>query len=187
MIGMSQSSRTIIAYYFFDFTTKLSLSSVAFLRCVLHQILPSERISPTVQRRIEIVFDGGLGNREPDLEEVETMLSETLNPFKRFLLIVDGIDELEEDERKLVFRSLKRIRQAAPDPRFWISGHSEVDIHAIFPTSTRRMHISPSDISVDIRHFVEAQLNEPSNILHDCCTPLKVMIQQTLVSKSQGM
>lgn len=187
MTRISQNSGTMIAYYFFDFTTKVSLSSAAFLRCVLHQILPPERISPSIQRRVETVFDGGLSNREPEIEEVESILFPTLDPSKLFILIVDGIDEIGEDERKLVFRSLKMIRQAVPNARFWISGQSEVDIFAVFRTNTRRMHIRPSDIDNDIRYFVEAHINEPSNILSGCTTPLKDMIRQTLVSKAQGM
>lgn len=177
----------IIAYYFFDYTMKSSLSSIAFLRCVLHQILPPERISPSIQRSIERYFQGEFNNRDPEIEEVEELILRALESSQKLLLVVDGIDELIEDERKQLFRSLKKIRQNVCGTKFWISGQSEVDVCASFCRKAQKLQIRPSDIEIDIRLFVEARLNEPLHTLYDCPTYLKEMILRELVGKAHGM
>jgi hypothetical protein len=97
------------------------------MRSILHQLLQIETMTPTVQQRIETIIgvDG-------DINEPNTLIVETCSYQSHVFVIIDGIDEAGQEERRVIFRFLKNILKNLPTCKFFIVSQPEVDIAAIY-------------------------------------------------------
>jgi hypothetical protein len=176
-----------MVYYFFDSTRKHSLSTIGFLRSILHQLLRIKDMTPKMQRRLEAIV-GVEGEREPDSDELQTIIVELCCKLSQVFFIIDGVDETEHEERKVLFRFLRRILHDQPKTKFYISSQPEVDIGAIF-SSLQTIHFKASDVESDIMAFIDFRIDHA-----DCaeftsmCKPDVIDdVKNTLALKAQGM
>jgi hypothetical protein len=172
-------------YYFFDSTRKDSLSTIRFLRSILHQLLRIKEMIPEMQHRLEAIV-GVNGERGPDFDELQTIIDEMYCKLSQVFFIIDGVDETEHEERKVLFRFLRRILQDQPKTKFYISSQPEVDIGAIF-NSLQTIHFKASDVESDIRAFIDFRIDHT-----DCaeftsmCKPNVIGgVKNTLALKAQ--
>jgi hypothetical protein len=176
-----------MVYYFFGSTRKDSLSTIGFLRSILHQLLRIKDMIPDTQHRLEAIV-GVEGEREPDSDELQTIIVELCCKLSQVFFIIDGVDETEHEERKLLFRFLRRILQDQPKAKLYISSQPEVDIGAMF-SSLQTIHFKASDVEPDIRAFIDFRIG------HADCTEFTSMckpdviddVKNTLAHKAQGM
>ena len=101
-------------YYFIHFITQIMLSSIAFLRGILHHIRPPEKISPhfNAAPKSVLVVDWAAGNHKrggtnKSISDVKSI--HVIRSYRRW------IDESGEDGAEAVFTLLIRIKQAVPD------------------------------------------------------------------------
>jgi hypothetical protein len=92
-----------IVYYFFDSPRKDSLSTIHFMRSVLHQLLDIKSMTLTAQYRLEAII-GVDGEREPDFDELFELIFEMCGNRSQVFFIIDGIDETELEEQRAIFR-----------------------------------------------------------------------------------
>jgi len=175
----------VVSYYFFDSSKKESLSAITFLRSIMHQLIWSENLSPNIQRRLEAIF-GLNGKREPDVDELETLIFELYKKLDKVFLIIDGIDEVEQDDRRIVLRFFKHTEQNQSGIKLFVAGQPEVDMTTVFG-SCQAVHLRPHDLETDIRTFIDFQLEKISGILSICESDLITTIKRTLALKAQGM
>jgi hypothetical protein len=185
-LKMTLSSNNDIFYYFFDFSRKESLTAVTFLRSLLHQLIRNEILSPDIQRLLEAMF-GPNGNREPDTGEMETLIIKLCGKLASVFFIIDGLDEMEQNERRVVLRFLKNIGKSRLGIQFFVAAQPEVDLTAVFG-NCHAVRLQPDDLQTDIKTFIDYQMdNEYHGILSVCEPELAKMIKHVLATKAQGM
>ena len=178
----------VIAYYFFDFRRKESLSTLTFLRSILHQLLRIDNITPQIQRRIEAIFIGATGTREPDVSELQELITDTCASSiqRELLLVVDGIDEANGDILRSVLRFFGHM-QSRSRVKIFASGQPEV-LLANFPAHWETICITAQELEKDIRTFIDVKAErELKAILSPYGPELTDTVKEVLSWKAQGM
>ncbi|KAA8907989.1 ankyrin repeat-containing domain protein [Sphaerosporella brunnea] len=175
----------VVAYYFFDYRWKESLSIITFLRSILHQVLRMDTISPEIVRRLQAIFDGPIVTREPDFNELQKIIDEVCTTLKEVFFVIDGLDEVDKDSRKTILQFLKAMQSRV---KIFAAGQPEVDMTAIF-VGCATIYITAHDLEDDIRKFVQVQLEEDNelNAVLSTYPALIDAIKELLASKAQGM
>ena len=174
---------TTIVCYFFDYSTKASLAVPTFLRSILHQVLTVE-ILPAVQVRLESLFSGEMDQWEVD--EVASLFSDLCSAYKRVFLLLDGLDEVDPSDGRVIRNFLKKF-QGIASVKVFITTHPEVDMSTVF-RKCRTFKIEAQDVEPDIAAFVESQIEQHSHMeLSGCSLPLLELVKQALISDAQGM
>lgn len=188
--NLAGKTDTAIAYFFFDSAQKESLSPYTFLRSLLHQVLRTDSLNPTLQRRLEAIFIGPNGSREPEIDELETLIFELCNTMPKVIFLVDGINEVEHNDRRLVLRFLKAIQQSQAVIKLFVTCRPEVDV-PIFPKDGQLTHIKirAHDNRFEIEGFinsrVEKEAKEGSLVV---CGPAVIeKIKNVLKMRANGM
>jgi hypothetical protein len=175
-----------IVYYFFDYSTKASLAVPTFLRSILHQVLTVENLLPAAQLCLRSLFSGEAGQREADAADLESLFLDLCAALKRVFILIDGLDEVDPNDRRVVRDFLKKL-QGVASVKVFITTHPEVDMSAVF-SKCRMLKIEPQDVESDITTFVESQIEKRSHDELSGCSPaLLELIKQALISGAQGM
>lgn len=180
---------TVIIYYFFDLIRKESLSVFTFLRSILHQLIQAETLAPSMLLALETIFIGPNGTREPDIEELESLITELGAVQKEIIIIIDGIGEADPHNRKVILRFLKSLQQRI-FVKLFISSQLDVDIMKFFNNrQVTQINIKPHDLDPDIRVFIENQVEKEytSGFLSTCLPDMVHHIKQTLALKAKAM
>lgn len=187
---LASKKDTSVAYYFFDPAQKESLSSCTFLRSILHQVLGIESLNPKLQRSLEAIFIGPNGSREPDFEELETMVIKLCNTLLKVIIFVDGVNEAEQDDRKLVLRFLKTIQQSQAVIKLFITSRPEVDVPFFFSDSQlTHINIRVHDTRSEIDNFINSRVEDEAKYGSlEVCGPVVIdEIKTALKTKARGM
>ena len=188
--NLAGKTDTVIAYYFFDSAQKDSLSPRTFLRSILHQVLRTESLNPTLQRRLEAIFIGPNGSREPEIDELETLIFDLCNTLQKVVILVDGINEAEQDDRRLVLRFLKAVQQTQAVIKLFVASRPEVDAPIFFSDGQLthiniRAHDTRPEIEDFINSRVEKEVKDGSLVV---CGPAVIdKIKDVLKMKARGM
>ena len=189
--SLASKKDAITAYYFFDSGQKESLSPYTFLRSILHQILRTESLNPALQRRLEAVFVGPNGSREPEIDELEALIIRLCDTLQTVIVLVDGIDEAEQDDQRLVLHFLKNaIQKSQAVIKLFISSRPEVNVPIFFSDNGQLMHINiqaqDTQIEIDkvIKFRVEKVAKEGSLAVCEPSTIDKIM--KALKMKANG-
>lgn len=173
-------------YYFFDYRKKKSLQVSTFLRCILLQAIRRDLLHPNIQRRLESLFLDQLAHAEPDIQELEELVIHFLKEFKSSYLLIDGFDEIENNDQKIVKRFLKTV-QTVEHVRVWLTLHPAVDLSNVL-NNIDTMYMDPQYLEADIELFVQQQLDEHSQEELSICSPILLdKIKQALLSRAEGM
>lgn len=187
---VSSDQGTIIAYYFLDSIRKESLSAYTFLRSIIHQLIRLETLTPLLQQNLEKVFIGHNGIREPEAEELESLIFELCATKQRVILIIDGVGEAEPADRRLIIRFLKSLQQRHPFVKLFISSQLNMEAMSFFSDNEIvQIKIKPHDLDKDIRMFIEDRVGKEytSGSLSICSPDLIDLIKETLTMKARGM
>lgn len=188
--SLASEKDTGIAYYFFDSAHKESLLPGTFLRSILHQILRTETLNPELQRLLKAIFIGPNGSREPEIHELETLILKLCNKLQKLIIIVDGINEAEQDDRKLVLHFLKHIQQSRAVIKLFVASQPEVDVPAFFnDDQLTHINIRTDDTRLEIDDFINVRVEKEAK--HGslvCCGPAIIdEIKKALKLKAKGM
>ena len=184
----SREEGRVIAYYFFDYRRKESLSTSTFLQSILHQLLRIDNITPQIQRRIEAIFIGHTGTREPEVSELQELVADicTSSIQEELLFIVDGIDEANGDILRSVLRFLGHM-QPYSRVKIFAAGQPEVFL-ANFPARWVPIFITAQELEKDIRIFIDVKAERELNgILSPYGKELIDTVKDVLSWKAQGM
>jgi hypothetical protein len=182
----SAEEDTVVIYYFFDSSEKRSLKASAFLRCILHQTIRPEVLLPDSQRHLESVFLNRIGQSEPITIELEELFLHSYSKFKRSLLLVDGLDEVDEIEQRNVKSILKEV-QKMEGARILMTTHAAMNMSKVLSNGLS-WYIRPDDLKDDIKTFVHSQIDKYSQEeLSDCNPHILDITKQKLTSDAEGM
>jgi hypothetical protein len=177
---------TVIIYYFFDFSNKMTLRASTFLRCILHQAIRSESLLPNQQRRLESVFIDQIDQAEPDTRELLSLFVEFYEKFKNSFLIIDGLDQAEKSHQRIIISFIKEIQKLSC-ARILVTTYPDIDMSKVLSHS-QKLQISPEDLEGDIEIFVQRQIDEHSQMELSVCSPsLLGKLKQALISGAEEM
>lgn len=184
----------IVIYYFLDFIRKKSLLSLTFLRSILHQLIDHlisiDKLDPSVQRSLEQIFMSSSGRKEPQAEELETLVFKCCALYTRVYFLVDGIDESDQTSKRFILRFLKTTQHHCPSVKLFISGQLDTDSMRSFShNQVVLIKVTSSDLDSDIRVFIENQIEQErkSGVLIDCMPKFIDLIKQSLTLHANGM
>lgn len=182
----SGQKETVVIYYFFDTLNKKSLEISTFLRCVLHQALNLENLSPVVERRLESLFNSRMDQLEPSTSELEQIFSHSCGQFKRAFIVIDGLDEVSEVEQRNVKSFLKEV-QKTNSARILAFTHAAMNMSQVF-THCSQLHITAKDLKDDIGIFIDSQIDRYSQGELSACSPSVLdLIKRKLIADAEGM
>ncbi|KAJ4287350.1 hypothetical protein N0V90_012748 [Kalmusia sp. IMI 367209] len=176
---------TAVIYYFFDSLNKKSLEIPAFLRCIVHQTVNLETLSPDVQRHLESLF-GYMDQLEPSTSELEQLFLDSCGKFKRAFLLIDGLDEVDKVEQRNIKSFLKEV-QNMDGARILAFTHTGMDMsEVLIPCS--QLHITAEDLKDDIETFIESQIGKYSQGELSTCSPSVLdIIKRKLTADAEGI
>lgn len=188
--NFSHDKDTMLAYYFFDFNRKESLSTLTFLQSILHQLIRVESIEPAIWHSVESTFLTSNGKREPDVNELEDLVLMPCEKSKKVAFCFDGIDKLNREDHRYILRFLKNIYQAEKTVQNFIASQLEIDIiRSLGDCPVVHIDIKAQDLDLDIRNFIATQLEKEieSGSLSFCTRDLIDQMEQDLARKAKGM
>lgn len=161
--SLASKKDTITAYYFFDSSQKESLSPCTFLRSILHQMLRTESLNPALQRRLEAIFIGPNGSREPEIHELEALIIWLCDTLQNVIVLVDGIDVAKQEDQRLVLHFLKKVVQKSRAViKLFISSRPEVDVPIFFSNNGQltQINIRAQDTQIEIEKVIESRMEK---------------------------
>lgn len=182
----SGQKETVVIYYFFDTLNKKSLEISTFLRCILHQALSLENLSPVVERHLESLFDSRMDQLEPSTSELEQLFSHSCGQFERAFILIDGLEEVNEVDQRKVKSLLKEV-QKTDSARILAFTHATMNMSKVF-TQCSQLHITAKDLKDDVEMFIDSQIDRYSQEELSAC-PLFVLdiIKRKLLADTEGM
>ena len=188
LMTTSSGEQRVVAYFFFDYRWKESLSAITFLRCILHQILRMDKIPSGIRERLQRHFGDVNDSHDPTLEDLQELIFDVCTSLNNVFFVIDGLDEAEPDCRTTALRFLECMQ---PHVKILIAGQPEIDTAALFKGSQAvTIDITEHDVKEDIWKFINIRLNhdvtanEVLSIYKPCFTD---HIKAALASKAQGM
>jgi hypothetical protein len=165
---------------------KKSLQLSTFLRCILHQAVTPESLRPNTQRKLESLFLAQAPAVKPSFEALEELFIEAIKEFKIIYLLIDGLDEVETSDQRVLKRFFKKV-QSYKGVQVCLAAHAAMDVSTVLRNS-QIIDIKPGDIESDIEVFVQKQIDEHSEEELSICSPaLLDKIKDALLSRTGGM
>jgi hypothetical protein len=96
-----------VASYYCDYADKISLEPAFILGALVQSLLQGYEIPDEVAELIALHYRDG--ERTPETNEVFQILYQTVCWFQSVILVVDGIDEVDEADRNTVLSYLKTL------------------------------------------------------------------------------
>ncbi|KAK2589788.1 hypothetical protein QQS21_012532 [Conoideocrella luteorostrata] len=167
MTEVSQKSGDFIAHFFYNHSSKSRLKAVHLFASYIKQMLGfldtiKKASPPEVVNAVKRIY-GSRASR-PGFTEI---ISNIFIPLSKFITqlvpsatyIVDGLDECELEERRLVMKTFRDMVQQRDPQRILVSGREDLHVRD-FIVGSATLRISSEDNNEDIRQFIEWRLEE---------------------------
>ena len=153
-------------------------------------LVETQKICPDpIKVRIEELYR--YGGPERDFEDVVDIFSHLYNYCDTAIYIIDGLDELRDEERILVLNVFRRFFEQPGQQKLFISSRTEphhniIMIHII--PNTKRIHVEQEKLG-DIKYYIKIRIAEKQRtnreLTNDPC--LIEDIKSRLLSGAKGM
>lgn len=184
-------SSTAIAYYYCDHADKRTLDPVNIFSAIAMQII--QYITEFPQEIGMMIESAYLENkRTPDTEEICQILLLAIDKLPTVAIFIDGLDEVLEDERKMIFSNLRTIllHFKSSSIKLFVSSREDTSyLTKISSVRTFKVQVLASSIAEDISSYIKSSIQDllRTNELVVKDTALKDEIFQVLVSGAKGM
>src|SRR6266536_58874 len=176
-----------IAYFYFDFNDMGKKRASGCLRSLVHQFCNSSDLIP--EAVLSFYENSKSEPNPPDnglAQALAAMLSETTEDY----IIIDGLDEFDEDERRHLFLLLRDIKASSAETyRIFVASRPESDIRYVMEEeglSNRVINVEKEKVDRDIRLHVRSCLSNDRQ-LKKWKQSVKDEIEEALTRKSNGM
>jgi hypothetical protein len=112
-------------FTFISYKYKESLSAIALLHSLIVQLVSEDG---DLQMILCKSFQSNKGNLKGNPKCAREILSELLRCAGPTFIIIDGLDETEESERRIILRELLEILNDCPEAKLCVSSKPEHDI-----------------------------------------------------------
>lgn len=189
-----RSENTALAYYYCDYADKVSLEPATILGTLVQSLLLVFGIIPDeVAGLIQNSYQDG--ERTPDTNEVFKILLEVVRLSSETVLVLDGIDEVDEKSFYSILSLLNDLL-LAPEVviKVFVTSREHKDLLSVLSPSTGEwyhIHIDQKLISGDIEsyihHSVELLMASKRSIFNTSHTEIMREIDHRLVQGANGM
>jgi len=188
-----QDDRVVVAYHYCDYKDPRTLDPVTIAGTLVNGLINNVEIAGELSGLIENSFKEG--RRSPDETEMLQILDLALSSHLDFTIyiLVDGVDEVDEQSRKLLFRFLEQVTKCQHSVvKLAITSRSDfasVGMTLSPRLAKYRIHVKPSSVSGDIdvfvRQTVQDFINSRDLVLRE--RSLKDEIIEKLTQGAKGM
>lgn len=188
MIEGSKTEACTVAYHYCDYADKRTLEPVVILGSLARRICESTDISPQVAHLI----DQHRGNEDevPTLNQMLDILAALVCQQNKVVLILDGLDEVEQKGQRLIQDALKSITAMQQPAKVFVSSRENlVGTFYTHQLPTFSVQLSSSTISADIEAYTRHKVSEliRSGDLVIRLDELEDLIVETLIAGAKGM
>ena len=177
------------AIFYFAFSDSNKQSRTGCLHSVINQLSRHPSVSPLLER---LYKTGPKGNIDVE-ESLQNILLHGIQSYKKFFLILDGLDESPETDsdrtrqREILLKWLHSLSTKLPMLQILATSRQLPDIEAeMFKMKFHPESIVTEYINVDISKYVINQLNKDRR-LSKLDPGMKKQIQDTFTKKAGGM
>jgi hypothetical protein len=158
------------------------------LSTIARQLLEKIEIPPAIEK---LITENYGDQRNPDWLGAIDLFTAAMRHFPAVTLILDGIDEMDEDNRKALFSALNKLGNNRGHSLKLLLSCREDATQSLKTQAMRcfRVHIQPSSLALDIgdyiSHTVGSLLGSGNLVIQD--PALKEVIIDRLLGGAQGM
>ncbi|KAH1305419.1 hypothetical protein KXX05_004052 [Aspergillus fumigatus] len=179
------ASKASVAYFFCRFDVSDSLTARTIIGCLARQLLAQQPIDLT---KIDNFWDNSLA--DPDEQAIVKFVQKLLSVDPIYSLVVDGLDECPEKERKMTLEILQQLRKHLKI-RMCLSFRQDAGDHAKVAAGilNAQWTLPIPENNPDIDAYIDAELRERLESERLCIrNPAIILsIQHALVTGAQGM
>lgn len=179
------ASKASVAYFFCRFDVSDSLTARTIIGCLARQLLAQQPIDLT---KIDNFWDNSLA--DPDEQAIVKFVQKLLSVDPIYSLVVDGLDECPEKERKMTLEILQQLRKHLKI-RMCLSFRQDAGDHAKVAAGilNAQWTLPIPENNPDIDAYIDAELRERLESDRLCIrNPAIILsIQHALVTGAQGM
>jgi hypothetical protein len=123
---------------------------------------------------------------KPSLSELQELFFHACGTFKRALLLIDGLDEVNEVEQRNIISFLKEV-QKMDGARILAFTHAATDMLKVF-TRCSQLHITAENLKDDVATFIKSQISKHSQgELSACSSSVLDIVERKLTNDAEGM
>ena len=150
-----------ITFYYCDHADKRTLDPVNIFSSLALQVLRTLGELPTsLLVVLERIYRD---NTTADLEDVINLLVKAMERVASAVIIVDGLDEVDEDDRKLIFQNLRDIITQATSPviKTFIASREDTSYLTQLPhVPSFKLRIGIDTVAGDIESYVKHAIRD---------------------------
>jgi hypothetical protein len=189
LTATAKSSQLAVTYHYCDYADKRTLEPGTILGTLARNLLETIDMPREVTELISETFRDG--ERIPESKEVFDIVLRTIDLFTTVVLVIDGIDEIKEEDRQYIHEALKTLstRQGVSIKLYMSCRENILAAVSITPGSSFRIQFSEVTTSMDIQsyinHSVAALISKGELVIRR--PELEVTIIDALIQGAKGM
>lgn len=177
-----------VTYYYCDYADKASLEPAFILGALARGLLRNYNIPEEIGHLIERHYLDG--KRTPEMSEVFQILMQTICWFQNVILVVDGIDELNLQDRNTILRCFKTMTSCPGlSVKVFITCREDQDVLSVLsplPDVCFRVNVLESATFTEIERYVRESVESRLPVIKSNMK-LKYEVIQTLIDGAKGM
>uniref|UniRef100_A0A8H7K1T9 NACHT domain-containing protein n=1 Tax=Bionectria ochroleuca TaxID=29856 RepID=A0A8H7K1T9_BIOOC len=182
----TKHKNTVITYFFAQYNDAQSLKAETIVRSIVRQTLNPMDLSEKIKDELKGLDE----ERFLQFEKVIELLKGRITKFDCFYIILDGLDECNPSERRVLLEAISSLITIKPKLKVFIASRIGLqgEIKRKFPTLTRvSMGVSGAvlDISVYIRESIQQRILDRQLVTRDL--ELAGEIERRLTTHADGM
>lgn len=154
----SQKEEADLSYYYCDYADRVSLDPRIVLGTLAWGLLQDyeSQIASEIMDQIALCFRDG--ERTPEVDDVLQVLFQIVDWCKKVILVIDGIDEVEEADFYYILGFLKQmVTRQGVSVKVFLTCREDKDVLSIVSPAAEicfRKHLSDSMVSHDISSYI---------------------------------
>jgi hypothetical protein len=158
LVRKAKANHSAVTYHYCDHADKRTLDPRAIFGTLARHLLASIDLQPQILELINEHY--GDGDRIPETKAVLEILSKTIEPFGNVFLVLDGLDEVNENDRPVVYEGLQKLINTHRVPIKLLLMCRDNAAAALLPVAGRSfgVHVSELAIETDIQGFVRSSV-----------------------------
>jgi hypothetical protein len=174
----------LVSFFFVQLDNNDSLNAQTVLRSLLRQRLNEMKIPQKLEEKLRKIVTS------PDESDLLELLCEVMSTPRKSYIVIDGLDECDEENRKKLLRALKTVASSSKNIHLYLSSRASLrdEVDKYFPVS-EHLSLDCQATNNDIASYIEGILNEKiqDDELKVGDTELVQEVKKALVNGAQGM
>jgi hypothetical protein len=154
-------TKTLITFFYCDYADKRTLDPINIFSSITKQVL--QGIGELSKPMLELLESTRLDGKVPDVEEVMILRLVAIKNNSSMFIFIDGLDEVLERERKIVFNNLSEVivRAASTSVKLFVASREDTSyLTEASRTQGFKIRIGADSVARDIGSYVKHTIRE---------------------------